>query len=83
MNKDELIVSVDEARKILGTDAEGLTDEEIITVISTLDILAKDALETVRTKLRMKKDAKALAELIYDIYQEKKSSKSNSDKKNK
>lgn len=73
MNKDYLPVSVDEARNILGTDATGLSDEEIIDVIATLDIMAKDALETARTKLRMKKDARDLANLIYDIYQDKKS----------
>jgi hypothetical protein len=72
MSGDNLIVSLEEARKILGADAVNMTDEEIIEVVSTLDILAKDALQTARTKLRMKNDAKELATLIYDIYQDKK-----------
>lgn len=70
MNKP--IISVNEARKILGKDAVGMTDDEIANVIETLDILAKDALQEAQRKIRMKKDVKALAELIYDIYQDKK-----------
>lgn len=77
MNMNYLPVSVDEARNILGSDASGMSDEEIIDVITTLDIMAKDALDTARTKLRMKKDARDLANLIYDIYQDKKSLENN------
>jgi hypothetical protein len=73
MNRDRLIVTVEEARTILGSDASSMTDEEITEVISSLDIMAKDALETAQAKLRMKKDANDLANLIYDIYQDKKS----------
>lgn len=73
MSKNNLPVSVDEARNILGSDATGMSDEEITDVITTLDIMAKDALEVAQTKLRMKRDAKDLANLIYDIYQDKKS----------
>jgi hypothetical protein len=81
MSSDNLIVSVKEARKILGSDAANMTDDEIIEVISTLDIMAKGALETARTKLRMKQDARELATLIYDIYQDKKRIENNSDNK--
>jgi hypothetical protein len=81
MSSDNLIVSVKEARKILGSDAANMTDDEIIEVISTLDIMAKGALETARTKLRMKQDARELATLIYDIYQDKKRLENNSDNK--
>jgi hypothetical protein len=81
MSADKLIVSVEEARKILGSDAANMTDDEIIEVISTLDIMAKGALETARMKLRMKHDARELATLIYDIYQDKKRLENNSDNK--
>jgi hypothetical protein len=81
MSRDNLTVSVEEAREILGTDAVGMSDEDIIEVISTLDLMAKDALETARYQLRMKKDATDLANLIYDIYQDKKRLENNSDNK--
>jgi hypothetical protein len=81
MSSDNLIISVEEARKILGSAATAMSDEEIIEVISTLDIMAKDALETARNKLHMKKDATDLANLIYDIYQDKKERKSDSETK--
>jgi hypothetical protein len=81
MSSDNLIISVEEARKILGSAATAMSDEEIIEVISTLDIMAKDALETARYKLHMKKDATDLANLIYDIYQDKKERKSDSETK--
>ena len=67
-----LTISVKEARKLLGKDAEGMSDDEIINVITTLDLLAKDALEQARIKLRMKKDSKELANVIYDEYQNRK-----------
>jgi hypothetical protein len=81
MSTDNLIVSVEEARKILGSEAVCMTDDEIIEVVSTLNIMAKGALETARSKLRMKKDAKEFATLIYDIYQDKKRLENNSDNK--
>ncbi len=65
------IVSIKEAREILGANATGMSDDEILEVITTLDLLAKDALEQARTRLRMKRDAKDLANLVYDIYQDK------------
>ncbi len=61
----EPIVSVEEARSILGKDAKVMTDEEVKQVIDNLDEMAKLAL------LR-KRDARDLASLIYDIYSERK-----------
>jgi hypothetical protein len=71
----EPIISVQEARIILGEDAVGMSDDEILQVINTLDILAKDALQLAREKLRMRKDAKDLANLIYGVYQDDKRKK--------
>jgi len=39
------IVSVEEAREILGSSALGMTDEDIIEVIETLDLMAKESLK--------------------------------------
>jgi hypothetical protein len=39
------IVSLEEARKILGNAATGMTDDEILNVINRLDLLAKDSLK--------------------------------------
>lgn len=72
---NEPVISVSEARKILGKDAEGMSDAEIADVIGTLDLLAKDALETARQRILMKRDARDLANLIYDVYQEEKHTK--------
>jgi hypothetical protein len=66
------IISVQEARKLLGVDAQGMSDEEIEQVVATLHSLAKSAIDDAKIKLRVKKDAKDLAGLIYDIYQDKK-----------
>ena len=63
-------ITLKEARQILGKDAVGMSDQEIAEVISTLDLLAKDALDRAKRKIRMKKDAKELAEIIYDLYRE-------------
>lgn len=68
---DEPIITVKEARKLLGSDANGMSDEEVEQIVGTLHSLAKAALDDARTKLRMKKDAKDLANLVYDIYQDK------------
>lgn len=77
---DDLIVSIKEARKLLGKDANGMTDDEIIHVITTLDLLAKDALQEAKIKLRRKRDAKALANVVYDIYKDEKRTKNGSKK---
>lgn len=75
-----MIVSVKEARKILGRMAKDMTDEEITELVDNLDAIAIDALRQAREK-RMKEDVIAFAELIYDIYQDKKSLPDNRDKK--
>lgn len=64
------IISVKEAREILGADAEGMNDEQILEVINTLDLMAKDALQMAKMQLQRKKDATALANLIYDVYKD-------------
>lgn len=66
------IISVKEARKILGSVADRMSDEELLETIGTLDLLAKDALDQAKRKVQMKADAADLANLIYDIYQDKK-----------
>lgn len=73
-SNDKPIISVKEARKILGDSAVGMSDNEISEVIITLDLMAVDALEKAKHRLAVKKDARAMAELIYDIYQDKKRS---------
>lgn len=67
-----MIISVKEARKILGKVASGMTDEQITETIETLDIIAKDSLQQARDRLKMNRDANEMAHLIYDIYQDKK-----------
>lgn len=66
-----MIVSVKEARKILGKMAKEMSDQEIIELVDNLDAIAIDALRQAREK-RMEEDAMAFAELLYDIYQDKK-----------
>jgi hypothetical protein len=66
------IISIKEARKILGSVSDRMSDEELLETIDTLDLLAKDALEHAKREVQMKADAKDLANLIYDIYQDKK-----------
>jgi len=67
-----LIISVQEARELLGKDAEGMTDAEIAFVIETLDLMAKDALKLSKEELHRKRDAYQMAQLTYDIYQDEK-----------
>lgn len=66
------IISVEEARKILGKDADNMSDKDIEYVIDTLDLLAKDTLEQTKHKMLMRRDSMALAKLLYDIYKKKK-----------
>ena len=68
------VISVKEARKILGKAAESMLDDEIEFVIETIDLMAKDALKLSKEELHRKRDAKRLAGLIYDVYQDKKTS---------
>jgi len=65
-----MIVSIKEAREILGKDAAGMTDDEIEFVIETLDLMAVDALKLSKEELIRKRDAKQLADLTYDLYRE-------------
>lgn len=46
-----MIVTVKEAREILGKDSGGMTDEEIEFVIGTLDLTAIDALKLSKEEL--------------------------------
>lgn len=70
------IITAQEAREILGDDASSMSDDEILNIINTLDLLAKDALEQARRKIRMKKDAKELAEIVYSEYKRESNVKS-------
>lgn len=72
---NDLIVSIEEARKILGKDSESMTDDEIAFTIETLDLMAKDALNLSEEDLHRKRDAYRMAQLTYDIYKDKKKSK--------
>ncbi len=63
------IISVKEAKKILGKDADSMTNSEIEEIIETLHLLAKDTLQVAREKILRKRDAKGLAEIIYSEYQ--------------
>jgi hypothetical protein len=49
------IISVEEARKILGDKHQQMTDEEVLQIIGTLDLIAKDALA--RAKVNRKEDS--------------------------
>lgn len=69
------VISVKEAREILGDKSKGMSDEEIEFVIETLDLMAKDALKIGTEELHRKRDAYRLAQLTYDIYQDKKATK--------
>jgi hypothetical protein len=64
-----VIVSVKEARDILGEDAVTMSDAEIEEVVGTLDLLAKESFRKAQVKLQMKKDAKALAEFFYILHE--------------
>lgn len=66
------VITVKEARKLLGTEAVGMSDDEIQQIITTLHSLARAAIDDAKLKLRRKKDARELANLIHDIYLDKK-----------
>lgn len=65
----DLVISVEEARELLGDDAKKMSDDEIEKLIRDLDVMARYALKEAR-KMR-EEAALALAHLIYDIYKEK------------
>lgn len=61
-----LVISVEEARELLGDDAKIMSDDEVEKLISDLDIMARYALKEARQT--REEAALALARLIYDIY---------------
>jgi hypothetical protein len=48
--KEELLISVKEARKLLGKEAEQLTDEQVMTMIGLLTDTAKEYLKIIVLK---------------------------------
>jgi len=53
------IISIKEARKLLGKEAENMTDEQVVELIGQTHELAKLALDVARDKLaREKRDEK-------------------------
>jgi hypothetical protein len=68
------IVSIKEARRILGKKADNMSDSEVAELVDNLDVIAVEALRLSHEK-QMKEDVIALANLIYDIYQDKKNMK--------
>jgi hypothetical protein len=73
IRKYKSVITIEEAREILGDEAKNMSDEEIENTIETLDLLAVEALDKARQK-RISEDAAAMAELIYDIHKDKKKS---------
>jgi hypothetical protein len=73
MTRTNPIVSIKEARKILGKNYDHMSNEQIEGLIEDLDVIAIAALKDAHEKL-MQEDALAMANLIYDIYQDKKRS---------
>lgn len=65
----DLIISVQEARELLGDEANKMADDEVENLIRDLDVMARYALKEAR-KMR-EEAALALARLIYDIYKDK------------
>ncbi len=66
------IIPIEEAREILGAKGEKMSDIEIAYLIETTDHMAEFALKQARKELIAKQDANKLADLIYDVYKEKK-----------
>lgn len=59
-NPEKPIMSVKEARKLLGKDAQDMTDEQVAELIGQTHELAKLALDVARDKLaREKRDEEA------------------------
>lgn len=54
----ELIISVKEARKLLGKEYENLTDDEVADTINQLHRLAKLSLDVARERLADEKHTK-------------------------
>ncbi len=62
------MISVEEAREILGSSALGMTDEDIFDVIETLDLMAKESLKKAKEKLAIKRSARDFAGFLYEQY---------------
>lgn len=45
-----LIISVKEARKLMGKEAEKYTDEQVIKIITDLDLMADIAIKQIKKK---------------------------------
>jgi len=67
----DLLISVSEAREILGENAKDMTDSELEFVLETLGLMANDALKISTNELHKKRDAYRMAQLTYDIYKDK------------
>lgn len=67
----EPIMTVREARGLLGKRARTMTDEEVENTVATLTVIAREALQQAQLRRQRKNDAMALAELTYNIYQDK------------
>lgn len=44
-NSDQLVISIKEARKLLGKDGKTLSDSQVIELIQTLTVVADDFLQ--------------------------------------
>ena len=44
-NNDQLVISIKEARKLLGQDGKTLSDSQVIELIQTLTVVADDFLQ--------------------------------------
>ena len=45
LNSDQLVISIKEARKLLGQDGKSLSDSQVIELIQTLTVVADDFLQ--------------------------------------
>lgn len=45
VNSDQLVISIKEARKLLGQDSKILSDSQVIELIQTLTVVADDFLQ--------------------------------------
>lgn len=54
MTDEKLIISVKEARKLMGKEAEKYTDEQVIKIITDLDFMAEMAIKEFKKKNQKK-----------------------------
>lgn len=63
------LISINEARKILGKEHEHLTDEQVQELVSNLHVIAKGALKMGRDKaMKEREDRRHLMELASFLY---------------